>query len=101
MVPLPRPRGQAVVLHGLHLVRPHGEPRHSPGRCIRRELPASRIRDLSVNPILALGTKTFAKSAEVSGTARYRVPWRGKRIAERPIARRTQSESVVEGARVL
>src|SRR5439155_515288 len=37
MVPLPRPRGQAVVLHGLHLVRPHGEPRHSPGRCIRRE----------------------------------------------------------------
>ena len=76
--------GQTMVLHGLHLVRPHGEPRHSQGRNVRRELPAGWIRDLSVDPILARGTKTFAKSADVSGTARYRVTSRGKRIAESP-----------------
>ena len=73
-----------MVLHGLHLVRPHGEPRHSQGRNVRRELPAGWIRDLSVDLILARGTKTFAKSADVSGTARYRVTSRGKRIAESP-----------------
>ena len=70
--------GQTMVLHGLHLVRPHGEPRHSQGRNVRRELPAGWIRDLSVDLILARGTKTFAKSADVSGTARYRVTSRGK-----------------------
>jgi len=42
-----------------------------------------------------LGTKTFAKSADVAGTARYRVTSRGNRIAESPKGEELAIEEIV------
>jgi len=46
-----------------------------------------------------LGTKTFAKSADVAGTARYRVTSRGNRIAESPKGEELAIEEIVWFAR--
>jgi len=46
-------------------------------------------------PVLVLGTKTFAKSADVAGTARYRVTSRGNRIAESPKGEELAIEEIV------
>src|SRR5205809_6799328 len=49
MVAFPRTNGQAMVLHGLHFLCPHGEPRNPQGPHVRCELPASVLRDVSVD----------------------------------------------------
>src|SRR5947199_10607457 len=83
MVAFPRTNGQAMVLHGLHFLCPHGEPRNPQGPHVRCELPTSGLRDLSVDgphPQPAVSrTRPGRRVAERSDLALHTPPppWEG------------------------
>src|SRR5437870_8506290 len=83
MVAFPRTNGQAMVLHRLHFLCPHGEPRNPQGPHVRCELPTSGLRDVSVDgphpqPLEELGrdvrAETCSSRRSASGTARGSLP---------------------------
>src|SRR5881392_1432926 len=103
MVAFPRTNGQAMVLHGLHFLCPHGEPRNPQGPHVRCELPASGLRDISVDgphPQPAVSrTRPGRRVAERSDLALHTPPppWEGPpRKARGPSGPGTKARSHVE-----